>query len=240
MRSWELMKETLLRRRFVLILHMAWIAIYVFIFIPDLSEMHWQPVLVGFSGFLLPLFISAGIFGDDVASGRMAMLITKPMRATELYLWRAAGLAGQGIVHFAIATVIIVVMHRLTGKSDMRYAAWTVIASFLLFCCCATLSATVSVVVKREFNSAILILGTPVVLVPFAVLMQNWPNYWLTHAFHYFLKYACPPLELIMSSAGDTFLTRFLIALQAIGLTAVYAGIGTLLISARQFPQARE
>lgn len=116
MRAWELMKETLLRRRFVLILHVVWLAIYVFIFIPDLSELHWQPVLVGFSGFLLPLFISAGIFGDDVASGRMATLITKPMRAAELYLWRIAGLAGQGIMHFAIATVIIVVMHRLTGK----------------------------------------------------------------------------------------------------------------------------
>jgi ABC-type transport system involved in multi-copper enzyme maturation permease subunit len=240
MRGYELMKETLLRRRFILIMHFVILGIYGLLFLPDLSEAHWQPALIGFSGFLLPIFISAGIFGDDVASGRIAALVTKPVHAAQLYLWRAAGLAAQGILHFGIAITLIIVLHRVTGRRDLDEAAFVVVAGFLLFCTCATLSTTISVLVKREFNSAVLIIGAAILVATYAFLLNKYPNFWATQAYHQLLKYGCPPLELISNGLGKPLLSRLLIVLHAVGLTAAYAGLGIFFLSMRQFPQARD
>ena len=100
MKAYELIMETVLRKTFIRVLHIAWLGTYAAIFLiafpPELWN--WGAFLFGWSGCLLPLLLSAGIFGNDIASGRITLLVTKPVRLRDLYLYRLLGLSLQGAV----------------------------------------------------------------------------------------------------------------------------------------------
>jgi hypothetical protein len=240
MRGYELMKETLLRRRFIPIVHLVFLSLYAGIFLLPLNQPQWHGIMVFGSGFLVPIILSAGIFGDDASSGRIALLVTKPMSATILYLWRAAGLMAQGLLHLLAAFGLVVVLHRVTGRCDLDYAFTIWLVSSLLSCTLTTLSATVSVLVKREFNAVIMIVGAVVLFTALRVVMQQYPEFWATKAFHVSLKYGFPPFELLLKNYQPLNWRWLLLIAHALGLTVVYAGIGMLLLARRQFPQARD
>jgi hypothetical protein len=243
MRAWELMKETLLRRRFILVVHLALLALYGVLFLPWLAELYapWGNIMLFGSGCILPLMISAGIFGDDLASGRIAVLVTKPMRAIELYLWRLAGLLAQGAAHLLVAIALVVVLSHLTGRGRLDRAFTIPLAAFLLYCSTTALCVTISVVVKREFNSVIVFVGFIVICAILGALMNEYPDYGVTVWFYRCVKYGFPPMERIIEALkSESLLSQFLVALHALGLAAAYSGIGIFLLSRRQFPQARE
>ena len=75
MRAYELMKETLSRKMYIYIVHLSWFAIYGLLFTLRVQEEEsFHGVLFVFGGFFLPLALSAGIFGDDISSGRICVL----------------------------------------------------------------------------------------------------------------------------------------------------------------------
>ena len=251
MRAYEIMKETLLRRRFILIIHLVILALYAVLFLPWLPpafRMSWPPIMLFGSGCILPLIISAGIFGDDIASGRIAVLVTKPMRAAELYWWRAAGLLAQGAAHFLVAIIILVVFCCMRGRGglawargDLASAFSNMLAAFMLYCSTMALCTTVSVVVKRGFNSVIVFVGFVVIDETLRSLWSQYPEAWLTHWLSQCVKYGCPPVELILTAVREKPLaSQLLVGLYTLGLTAAYTGIGIFLLSRRQFPQARD
>ena len=74
------------------------------------------------AGFFLALALSAGIFGDDIASGRICVLVTKPFWVGELYIYRLLGLSLQAAIHLLLAGGVILVVHLLMRKGNV--AIW--------------------------------------------------------------------------------------------------------------------
>jgi hypothetical protein len=242
MRGYELMKETLLRRCFInLFVHLAVLALYGILFLPWFAELYvpWANTMLIGSGFILPLIVSAGIFGNDIASGRIAVLVTKPMRAAELYGWRVAGLLAQGAIHFLIAIIIIFALSHITGRGDIHRLLPILLAAFQFYCGTIALSTMISVVVKREFNSVIVLVGLIVIIMTLQSLWSECPDAWVTHWLDQCVKNGLPPIERILR-AVKTETSLFLPTLHTLGLSAVYTGVGMLLLSRQQFPQARD
>ena len=92
MRAYELMKETFSRKMHIWIVHVVWLVLYACFWVLFLNEEEdvFGQYLFIWGGFLLPLALSAGIFGDDIASGRIRVLMTKPFWPGELYIYRFA------------------------------------------------------------------------------------------------------------------------------------------------------
>jgi hypothetical protein len=79
MKAYELIKETFSRRGYIWIVHIVWLALYGmfwWLFLPSGPE--FGRFIFIWGGFFLPLALTAGIFGDDIASGRICVLVTKP------------------------------------------------------------------------------------------------------------------------------------------------------------------
>ena len=68
------------------------------------------------TGFFLPLSLTAGIFGDDIASGRISVLATRPIELRDIYLYRLLGLSLQGAVHLLLAGGGICLLDICLGK----------------------------------------------------------------------------------------------------------------------------
>ena len=135
MRAYELIKETLLRKRFILLLHVGWFIMYGLLFFIDFPQesWNWGGFLFGWSGCMLSLLLSAGIFGDDIASGRICVLIIKPLWPGELYLYRLIGLSLQALVHLLISSAIILTLHSATGRGTIDNLGIWILASWLIF-----------------------------------------------------------------------------------------------------------
>lgn len=239
MAFFELMKETYTRRGYIRIVHICWILIYMVLFCFPFSQEVWQwgPFLLIWSGCLLPILLSAGVFGDDIASGRIALIITKPIPTYFLFLCRACGLLVQSILHFVIVSSIIFVLHRLTNRGDAsNLLSWT-ISSFLLSATWITLSTTLSVLVKREHNAIVLILATIGIFVLFSILMAFYPDElatkWITQVF----KYIFPPVGILfeLSEQGFSYRQTLGVVLHLFGLLSVYSFLGIYFLSIKQF-----
>ena len=159
MKAHALIAETFLRKRSILLVHLAWLGGYAPLFLIPFPPGTWQwgGFLFGWSGCALALVLSSGIFGNDIASGRIRLLVTEPVRLWELYLYRFLGQSLQAAVHLLLAGALVLLLHGLTGRGEIdRFVLW-LLASWLIFNAWAALSTSVSVVVSRENNSLLLL-----------------------------------------------------------------------------------
>lgn len=253
MRAYELIKETFLRRTYIWVIHLLWLAlygIYWWLFLPDLSDLG-RFILV-WGGFMFALALSAGIFGDDIASGRISVLVTKPFWSGQLYIYRMLGLSLQGAVHFLLTGCLMIILQHLMRKPNMNGLAWWLLASWLLFNTCAALSTSLSVVVGRAFNSLLLLIIIVTGYVIITLLMYEMHGQSEPSILKKFIQYACPPFELLQKFAGGehgqyslTF-GRFSITKSAacvvhsLMLTIVYSTVGIILLCRRDFSHARD
>lgn len=253
MRAYELMKETFFRRTYIWIVHVVWLALYGsfwWLMLPDGDE--FGRFIFIWGGFLLPLALSAGILGDDISSGRICVLVTKPFWSGELYLYRLMGLALQAAVHLALAGGIVLILHAVMRKGRIDHLGSWLIATWLLFTTCAALSASLSVVVGRAFNSLLLLVvvvtGYFVVNLLMGYLRQQSSGGMLMG----FIRYAWPPFELLSKFAGGEYgqysltVGRFSLTKSAacvvhsLMLTAAYSIAGIVLLCTREFSRVRD
>jgi len=244
MRAYELMKETLLRRIFIRIVHISWLAIYGLIFLIPFPQETWSwgPFLFAWSGCLLPLVISAGIFGDDIASGRISILVTKPFWLGELYLYRLIGISLQAFLHLIISGCVILLLHRITGRGNINNFGLWMLLSWLVFNTWAALSTSLSVVVKRGNNSMLLFVAAGFVCFFSSFLVSFLPDHISTVVLRIVLKYTCPPIELLVNLANGKYslVKDFGCVLYSLVLTAIYSIVGITILSRRQFACVRD
>lgn len=244
MKAYELIKETFFRKTFIRIMHMSWLIIYGLIFIIPSSpeKWNWGLFLFVWSGCFLPLMISAGIFGDDVATGRISILITKPLRLGELYLYRLIGISLQAFLHLLISGCLILILHGITGKGNIKNLGLWMLLSWLIFNTWAALSTSFSVVVKRGNNSMLLFVAIVFTCLLMRYLVTSLPDHTVTLVLRIVLKYMCPPIELLVNLANGKYsLMKDLgCVLYSLLLTVLYGIVGILILSKRQFICVRD
>jgi hypothetical protein len=253
MRAYELIKETFCRKLYILIVHLCWLTLYGFHYwlrLPEASEFGRLIFLWG--GFFLALALSAGIFGEDISSGRICVLVTKPFWPGELYIYRLLGLSLQAAVHFILAWFVIFILHITMRTGSMNGLGLWLFASWLLFNTFAALSTSLSIVVGRAYNVLLLLVVFAIVQLVVSWLMSSIQQHSETGVFFSFIKFACPPFELLNKFAcgeyGKYSLTvgRFSLAKSAacvvhsLILTVVYSVVGIALLSRRQFSCGRD
>jgi ABC-type transport system involved in multi-copper enzyme maturation permease subunit len=244
MKAYALISETFRRKASIRIVHLAWLAIYALIFLfPFTPEIwYWGPFPFGWGGCLLPLMLSEGIFGDDIASGRIRLLVTEPIRPSELYGYRCLGLSLQGAVHLLAAGALILLLHSLTGRGSIKHFAAWLFASWLIFNAWTALSTSLSVVFKRAHNSMLLFVVTAAVIFMLSFLTSFFPRSPGVHALLGVLRYTGPPVELLVKTgSGQCSLLQGMgnIAHSLI-LTAFYGMVGVMLLSRREFKGATD
>jgi ABC-type transport system involved in multi-copper enzyme maturation permease subunit len=244
MKARALMFETFFRKRAILIMHLAWLAAYAPLFLIPFRPGTWQwgGFLFAWSGCLLPLALSAGIFGDDIASGRMRLLVTEPVRLSELYLYRFLGLSLQAAVHVWAAGVLILLLHEFTGRGNIDHFALWLLVSWLIFNAWAALSTSVSVVVHREHNAMLVVLATIAVVFPLYMLMLFFADSTGTRIYRGIVRYAGPPVELLVRlGRGKCRLPEGIGSVAySLLLTAFYSLIGIMVLNRREFAAARD
>jgi ABC-type transport system involved in multi-copper enzyme maturation permease subunit len=253
MRAYELLRETLFRKTYVWVAHLSCLVIYGLfwlLFLPSGQEAGVFIFLWG--GFFLPLALSAGIFGDDIASGRIRVLATKPFWLGQFYIYRLLGLSLQGAAHLLMAGAMILALDTLMGQGTPNRMGLWLFASWLLFNATIALSTTVSVVVRRGHNSLLVFLGVALLF----LLLDVLSGYWLEHGTADFLrklmKFAGLPFGLLRGmaqgeygkfsfAAGKYGFTKSLACtVHCVILTIVYATIGVHLLTKREFSSQRD
>jgi hypothetical protein len=239
MKAYAIIAETFRHKASIRIVHASWLGIYAMIFLfPFPPEAwNWGPFVFGWSGCLLPLLLSEGIFGDDIASGRIRLLVTEPIRPVELYGYRFVGLSLQGAVHFLAVGAVILPLHQLTGRGSVEHFVAWVLAAWLLFNAWAALSTSLSVVLRRAHNSMLLFILTVAVFFLLSLLTSFFPQSIGVKVLLGITRYTCPPVELLGSMAlgklgpwwGFGSITLSLI------LTALYGLAGVVLLGRREF-----
>jgi ABC-type transport system involved in multi-copper enzyme maturation permease subunit len=253
MRAYELIKETFLRGSYIWIVHVAWLAlygVYWWLFLPESSD-YGRFVFI-WGGFLLPLALSAGIFGDDIASGRICVLVTRPFWWGELYLYRLLGLSLQGAVSLLLAGGIATLLYVITRKGSVDGLAPYLIASWLLFNTVAALSTSLSVVIHRTYNSLLLLVVITCGYFIVSMLMGYLGQQSGKGTFMGFVRYLWPPFELLFKFAHgeyDTFsltVGKFSVpksvacVVHSLMLTAAYSVAGIALLTRQQFSRTRD
>ena len=253
MRKYELIRETLSRRGYIWIVHVVWLVLYGgfwWLFLPSGPE--FGRFVFIWSGFFLSLALTAGIFGDDIASGRICVLVTKPLWAGELYLCRLLGLILQATAHFILTGCIVLVLHLIMRKGTIEYLVTWLFASWLLFITVAALSTSLSVVVGRTYNSLLMLVVVVTAYFILGLLKSKIRQEDDTGILTAFIRYACPPFELLFKFArgvyGKYSLTvgRFSVSksvacvVHSLFLTVVYSMIGIILLRKRQFSRQRD
>jgi ABC-type transport system involved in multi-copper enzyme maturation permease subunit len=225
-------------------MHVAWLGAYLPLFLIPLRPGTWQwgGFLFGWSGCLLPLALTAGIFGNDIASGRIRLLATEPIRLWELYFYRLAGLSLQAAVHLLTAGALILLLQSLTGRGNIDHFAVWLLVSWLIFNAWAALSTSVSVVVHREHNSMLVILVTIAAVFPLYMLLLFFEDSLGTKIYVGILRYAGPSVELLVRlGRGKCRLPEgFGSVAYSLLLTVFYSLIGILLLQRREFAAATD
>ncbi len=239
MKAYVLITETFRRKASIRIVHASWFGIYgtIFLFPFTPETWHWGPFLFGWAGCLLPLLLSEGIFGDDIASGRIRLLVTEPIRPRELYFWRFLGLSLQAAVHIWLAGALILLLQRLTGRGSVdRFVVW-ILASWLLFNVWSAVSTSLSVVLRRAHNSMILFVATVGVFLSLSLLTSFFPKSTGVQVLREVVRYTCPPAELLGSTAAGKFslLQGLGSVVHSVMLTALYGAAGIVLLGRREF-----
>ncbi len=253
MRAYELIKETFLRKTFIWVVHLSWLGIYVLfwlLFLPIGEEVGMFIFLWG--GFLLPLVLSTGIFGDDMASGRICVLATRPVWLGQLYLYRLLGLSLQGAVHLLLAGGLIFALDALLQPGSSSSLGLWLFSSWLLFNACAALSTSLSVVVKGAYNSLVLLLAMVIGFLLLDVLAGYWLERGAADAVRAVVRYAGPPVSLLNRLAKGEYgkyslgvskcdlLKTVACTVHCLILTTAYCLAGILILTRRQFSAQRE
>lgn len=253
MRAYELMKETFSRRTYVWIVHLAWLALYAlfwWLFLP--SGPDFGQFIFIWAGFFLPLALSAGIFGDDIASGRICVLVTKPFWLGELYIYRLLGLSLQAFGHLALAGAVVLSLHAVLRRGDTEDLGRWLLASWLLFNTCAALATSLSVIVGRAFNSLLLLVVVVTSYFLLGLLMHSLKDMSGSGVLMSFIRYAWPPFELLNAFArgvygkysltvGPFSVTKSVACVvHSLMLTVAYGAVGVLLLSRREFSRTRD
>lgn len=246
MRAYELMKETFFRKMYIYVVHLVWFAVYgLFLMLEPEKDGFYQIFLI-WGGFFLPLTLSAGIFGDDISSGRICVLATRPFWLGKLYLYRFLGLSVQGVVHFLLAGLLLLIIHRFTGCSIDNLGPW-LFSTWLLFNTWAALSCSLSVVVKRAYNFIFLLAAFFCIGLLNSMLSWNNPDDTVTEVMNAFVKYVCPPFGMLTKMAQGEYSKYSLIVgqysdIKAIAcvthsfvLTLFYGLVGVLILNRREF-----
>ena len=253
MRAYELMKETFSRKIYIYIVHLSWFAIYGLFFTLRMhEEKDFHQSLFIWGGFFLPLALSAGIFGDDISSGRICVVATKPFWLGELYIYRLLGLSLQAAVHFVITGFLLLIIHRFTGLGYIDDLGAWLFSCWLLFNTWAAISTSLSVVVKRAYNFIFLLAVFLFLASLNSILSWNNPDDAMTKVINAFGKYVCPPFTLLTKMVEGEYSKYSLIvgkysSIKAVAcvthtlvLTVFYSFFGVLLLSRRQFTCSRE
>lgn len=248
MRAYELIKETFSRKMYIWVVHVSWLILYCFFWVLFLEEeAEFGQFLFIWGGFLLPIALSTGIFGDDIASGRICVLMTRPFWPGELYIYRLLGLSSQAVIHFILAGCVIYSVHMFMGKGTLEGLGIWLFSSCLLFIVCAALSTTLSVVVRRAFNSLLLFVAVASAFVIVSILSWYHDGETGTKVFTLMLRYAGPPFQLLSKLAEGGYGKYSLIIGQyklikglacithSLVLTVLYSIVGIILLSRRQF-----
>jgi ABC-type transport system involved in multi-copper enzyme maturation permease subunit len=253
MKAYELIKETFSRRGYIWIVHIVWLALYGmfwWLFLPTGPE--FGRFIFIWGGFFLPLALTAGIFGDDIASGRICVLVTKPLWPGELYLCRLLGLSLQAAVQCILAGLLVFILHFITKKGNTDYLSLWLFVTWLLFNTVAALSTLLSVVVGRTYNSLLILVVVVTVYFVMSLLMGSAGQEGSKGVFAGFIRYPWPPFELLYKFANGEYgkysltVGRFSVTksvacvVHSLILTVVYSIIGIVLLSKRQFSQQRD
>jgi ABC-type transport system involved in multi-copper enzyme maturation permease subunit len=253
MRAFELMRETFTRKSYIWVVHLVWLALYGgywWLFVPTGQE--FGGFVFIWSGFFLPLALSAGIFGDDIASGRICVLVTRPFWLGQLYIYRLLGLSLQAAVHLVLAGALALGLHAALRRGDTQGLVQWLFATWLLYNACAGLSTSLSVVVGRAFNSLLLLLLVVTGYFLLGLLVSHLRDQSASTALVNIIRYSLPPFELLSKLAGGEYgkysltVGRFSVAksvacvAHTVILTAAYAAVGVILLSRREFSRTRD
>jgi hypothetical protein len=247
-RAYELIRETFFRRTSIWVIHLVWFGIYGLFWLLLLpSNLEAGQFLFLWGGFLLPLALSAGIIGDDISSGRICVLATRPFWLGQLYLYRLLGLSLQGAVHILLAGGLVFLLDTLLGEGSPNNLPVWLLSSWLLFNACAALSTTLSVVVGRSYNALLTFFGVVVVFLLLNVLAGYWLEYGAADTLRNIVRFVGLPFGLLMGLAKGDYgkyslsVGRYDTAkgiacvVHCLILTTAYATAGILLLSQRQF-----
>jgi len=253
MRAYELIKETFCKKRYILIIHLSWLILCgIFYCFFSLSASEFGRFIFIWGGFFLALALSAGIFGDDISSGRIRIIVTKPFWLGELYIYRLLGLSLQAAVDFILVWCVIFILHTLMPKVSTDGLGLWLFASWLLFNTCAALSTSLSVVVERAYNALILLIVIVTGFVVVDQLMEYLKEQAETGVLVSFIRFACPPFEMLYEFACGEYdknsltVGRFSLGksvacvVHSLILTVVYSVVGIVLLSRRQFSCRRD
>jgi ABC-type transport system involved in multi-copper enzyme maturation permease subunit len=244
MRAYELIKETFLRKAYIRLVHISWFILYglLFLFPFPPETWNWGAFLFGWSGCMLALLLSAGIFGDDIASGRICVLIIKPLWPGELFIYRLMGLSLQALVHLLISGAIMFTLHRITGRGTAKNLGLWILSAWLIFTTFAALSTSISVVVRRGQNSMLLFAAIAFVYFVVMLMISLFRKHPATETLMAFLRYACPPVELLCNLAMGKYsvLKSFGCIMHSLALMAVYSAAGIIILCKRQFVCVRD
>jgi ABC-type transport system involved in multi-copper enzyme maturation permease subunit len=241
MRAWELMKETFFRKNYIPAVHVLGALFYVLLgLLPIRHSLELGAFLFIFSGCVLPLILSQGIFGDDIASGCIRVVLTKPMSFATPYAWRVAGLCLQCCLQLAAGSIVLLVIHYMGNKGSVSHLLRFNGLSLLMFGCLATLSTTLSTFINGGRNSLVIIFGALVVVVLNKALAEVSGH--VAVGVKGIIKYAMPPAELLWTAGntGPSGKDVLLLCCHAAGLGLIYAAIGISILSRREFPCERE
>lgn len=239
MYAWELIKETVLRKSFIPVIHLVWFCLYLVLpLVSSSGDLVLGTLPFILAGLLLPAIVSVGIFGDDIASGRIAVLITKPLRFSRLYLWRLAGIVVQGALHLAVAGVLLLGVNRVLGYGSTAQLPLWLVLSLLLLAAVAALSTTISVVVKRDYNLIVLI-GMLLLVAVFKVNLASVHSPAVTWI-RTLITYGLPSAEMLYrcGTPAGSFSERLGAVLYVLALTCTYATVGVVLLKYREFKRA--
>lgn len=253
MRAYELIKETFCKKRYILIIHLSWLILCgIFCCFFSMSASEFGRFIFLWGGCFLALALSAGIFGDDISSGRICIIVTKPFWLGELYIYRLLGLSLQAAVDFILVWCIIFILHIFMRKVSTDGLALWLFASWLLFNTCAALSTSLSVVIGRVYNALLLLF---VIITGFIVaepLMAYLKQQGETGSLVGFIRFACPPFEMLYEFACGEYDKNSLTAgrftlgksvacvIHSLILTVIYSVVGIVLLSRRQFSCRRD
>jgi hypothetical protein len=248
MKAYELMKETFCRKTYIWVMHLSSFAIYgIFLIVFDPRNWEFQKFLFSWAGCLLPLVLSAGIFGNDIASGRICVLMTKPFWAGELYIYRLLGLSLQAAAHLIVAGCGLSIFHRFTGIGNLDNLGLWLFSSWLLFNTWVAVSASLSVVLRRAYNCLFLFIAIITIRILLSILSYSHSGDTEAQVIKTLVKYANPPFEFLsMLGQGKygedalvvgkyNLMKSIACVVHCFMLTIFYSAIGILILNKRQF-----
>lgn len=245
----EVLKETFLRRRFIPVLHVLYVVVYIIVFtiyylLPSKST-QWELWLFVWSGCLFPVLLTAGLFGDDIASGRILQLLIKPISLGMLYLMRVLGVFIQCMIHLALCYLMVFIMYLFTEQQAKGHLGLWFLASVLISLTWLMLSASISTFMLREYNVVVILIGSIVVFMlwqsaSIIASIADWPV--ISKAADGIMIYGVPPVVLLFRLGMQKYSTAGVLAviLHAVAMAVLYAFVGIVILTHREFVRKRE